>query len=207
MHLSFTSFLYKLLIDPVLARLHENVLREIKASDKVIDIACGTGSLTLAISNRAKSVIGIDLSEDMIATARKSANKKRVCNAGFIVLDASDMNLLRDKEFDVAVTSMAVHQFEAGLAVSILEEMKRIASKVIIVDYNYPLPEGFNKWLVNAIEKVAGDDHYRNFRAYMEKGGINYFILGSGLKLVSLVTRSKGIFMVSTCQGDPPPEI
>ncbi len=198
--MSFTSFIYELLIDPILSGLHENVLKDIKSSDKVIDVACGTGSLTLAISKRAGSVMGIDISEVMISAARKSANKKRVCNAGFMVLDAAEMHLFRDKEFNIAVISMAVHQFEAETAVSILSGMKRIASKVIIVDYNYPLPQGTSSWLVTSIEKIAGVDHYKNFRRYIEKGGINYFIRESGLKSVAQVKRSNGIFIITTCE-------
>lgn len=200
MHLSFTSFLYRILIDPVLSQLHQTILAEIKPSDKVIDVACGTGSLSLAIAKRARSVMGIDLSEEMLGSARRSANKRSVCNAGFIVLDASEMKIFRDKEFNIAVTSMAVHQFDAEVALKVLSEMKRIATGIVIVDYNYPLPGRFYKWLVNTIESIAGGDHYRNFKLYMKNGGISHFINLSGLVVKSQTVKGNGIFLINVCE-------
>lgn len=199
MKIPFKAIAYNLLIDPLLSGLHRNVLREITGSDKVLDVACGTGSLSLNISKKAKSVTGIDISEEMINLARKSTNRKRICNAAFITMDASEMTLFRDKEFDVAVTSMAVHQFDHDIALSILSQMKRVASRIIIADYNHPMPPGFSKKLVYWIESIAGIEHNNNFRKYIEKGGLGYFLQNSGLKIKSTYPKGNGIFLICIC--------
>jgi len=125
MSFSFKGFLYQVLIDPTISHLHKSVLAFIEPSHRVLDVACGTGSLALSIAERAAQVTGIDLSEEMIITAQRAARKKGVRNALFELHDATDLVQYTDKEFDVAVTSMAVHQFDAGVAVKILSEMKR----------------------------------------------------------------------------------
>ncbi len=196
MNFSFSGFFYKLLIDPVLSSLHNSVIENINNADRVIDVACGTGSLAIAIASKASDVTGIDLSEDMISTARRWALKKGKNNVHFELRDAADLSVYKEHEFDIAVTSMSIHQFEADLAAGILVEMKRIASKVIIIDYNFPISKSFPRSLVYGIEHFAGGDHYRNFRKYMEKEGLRCFTQASGIKIRTEMVRGNGIFLI-----------
>ena len=197
MSFSLTGFLYQVLVDPTISHLHRSVLAFIEPSHRVLDVACGTGSLAISIAERAAQVTGIDLSEGMIITAQRAARKKGVRNALFELHDATDLVHYSDKEFDVAVTSLAVHQFNAGVAVKILSEMKRIATTVIIVDYNSFMPKGFIPSAACAVERMAGGDHYRNFAVFMERGGIGYFAGEAGLVLKSETVRGSGVFSVA----------
>lgn len=200
MNFSFSGFIYQVLIDPILSRFHDTILENIDSSHRVIDVACGTGSLSLAIAGKARSVTGIDLSEEMIGTAGRSARRRGIANVSFELRDASHLSEFADKEFDVAVSTMAIHQFDADLAVSILSEMKRIASKVIIIDYNHPMPKSFSRFIAYGAERIAGGDHYRNFAVYMKKEGISYFTKRSGLLIDSQQVRGNGVFLVSVCE-------
>jgi len=199
MNISLKGLFYQILIDPILSKLHNGITTNIDFSDRIIDIACGTGSLSLAIAKKAEFVTGIDLSEEIIATAKRTAKRQAVHNVKFENHDASDLSCYKDKEFDVALTSMAIHQFDSELAIRILAEMKRISSKQIIVDYNYPMPKGFSRSIAYGIEKLAGGDHYRNFRVYMGKGGIQYFLSESGLAEKSSIIRGNGVFVIIVC--------
>jgi len=200
MNFSFSGFIYQVLIDPILSRFHDTILENIDSSHRVIDVACGTGSLSLALAGKARSVTGIDLSEEMIGTASRSAKRRGITNVSFELRDASHLTEFKKDEFDVAVTTMAIHQFDAELAVKILSEMKRIASKVVIVDYNHPMPKGFSRSLAYGIERIAGGDHYRNFAVYMKKEGMSYFTERSGLLINSQHVRGNGVFLVSVCE-------
>jgi len=197
MRFSLQGYFYKLLIDPVLSGLHRCVVENTEPTQQVIDVACGTGSLSIAIARKAKNVIGIDLSEDMIITARRGASKKGINNIQFEMRDASEMSVYKDRQFDVAVTSMAVHQYNADLAIKILAGMNRIASEVIIADYNHHMPRGYGRRVAWSIERLAGGDHYRNFRNYMQKGGIHWFAGEAGLTIRSEVTKNAGVFVVA----------
>lgn len=199
MSFSLKGFLYQVTVDPLISRLHASVLPLIEPWHRVLDVACGTGTLSLSIAKRAKHVTGIDLSEDMIITAQRAARKTGAENTLFELRDASDLSNYRDKEFDVSVTSMAVHQFQADLAVKILKEMKRISGTVVIVDYNSLMPKGLSGSAARSIERLAGGEHYRNFKAFMEKGGIRYFAAEAGLTLKSETVRGSGVFSVAVC--------
>ena len=196
MAFSFRYFIYTNFIDPLVKGLHREVVRSVAPSDTVIDIGCGPGSLSILLSGKASHVTGIDIDDDMLKSAIREASGKGIVNLDFLNRDATNLSDYGDREFDVAVTSMTVHQFGADNAISILSEMKRIASRVVIADYNYPMPSGFSKWFAWFIEWLAGGEHYRNFRVFMQKGGLHYFTEKAGLKPVSSVVRGNGVLVV-----------
>src|SRR5680860_143622 len=126
---------YSKVIDPLLAPLRKHVLVEIISGEKVIDIACGTGAQVFEIAAKAGTVVGVDLSESMINYANKQAKKRNITNVDFIVSDATNLSRFADKSFDSAIMSLALHQFSPELHAPILNEMKRISKKIIMVDY------------------------------------------------------------------------
>jgi len=198
MAFSLNAFFYQVFIDPVLSGLRKSIVAYVKPDDRVIDIACGTGALALAMAGRAGHVTGIDLAEGNITAAKQSARRRGADNVIFELRDAGDLSYYADNAFDLAVTSMAVHQFDAGLAVKILTEMKRIARRLIIADYNHHMVRGWGRPMAWGIERMAGGDHYRNFKTYMQRGGIHHFAKLAGITLNELEIRGGGVFVVVT---------
>ncbi len=105
MIMSFNALIYTTLIDPLLSGLRKAVVEAVDPSATVLDVACGPGTLSLAITQKANRVSGIDLDEKLILYAAGVAGKKGIWNASFAMHDASDLSLYRDKEFDIAVTA------------------------------------------------------------------------------------------------------
>jgi len=197
MEAQLKGFFYRIFIDPLLAGPREELLKLINKTDRIVDIACGTGTLAISMAKIAGKVTAIDLDEGLIKYALNRQKKEDLQNLHFEILDASDLSGFCEKEFDIAVTSMAIHQFEPLLAIKILSEMKRIASKVLIVDYNYPLPDTISGEIAYRIEHLAGGDHFRNFKFYNAIGGLKYFMDKAGLTLSSEATRGSGIFIIA----------
>lgn len=196
MGLYLKGVFYSAVIDPMLSSLRRGVVDRVTSTDRVIDIACGPGTLAMAIARKAGSVTAIDIEEDLIRYASQRADGKGIANVSFRALDATDLSCFADNEFDVAVTSMAVHQFEPTLAIKILSTMKRIAPRVIVADYNCPMAPGIYRSLAYGIERFAGGDHYRNFRNYMSVGGMEFFTREAGLSIESATIRGKGVLKI-----------
>ena len=194
---SFKGILYQLFIDPLISGLRRSVASHIGSGERVIDVACGTGALTLSMAGKATHVTGIDISEDMINTARNAAERRGITNITLELQDASDLSRYADKEFDVAVASMAMHQFDAGLAVQILSEMNRIAKRIVIADYNCPMRRNLPAALAWSIEYMAAGDHYRNFRNYMQNGGMPWLAGRAGIKMKVPAIRGSRVFAVT----------
>lgn len=64
---------------------------QITAEDIVLDLYCGTGTLGLFASRKAKEVIGIDNVPDAIKSAQENAAKNACTNAQFHVGDAGEV--------------------------------------------------------------------------------------------------------------------
>jgi len=108
---------------------------EIPPTARVLDIACGTGEFEhmLVAENSAQSMVGVDISEKMLAIAQQKCGDYP--NVAFQITSASALPFA-DNSFDVAVSANAFHYFDhPDLA---LVEMKRVLKpdgKVVIIDW------------------------------------------------------------------------
>ena len=195
-----SGIFYGTLVDPLLKGLRKRVLHEIKQGEKVIDIACGTGAQCFTLASKAGQVTGVDLSESMIRFARNKKAKSLFSNLEFTVCDATNLVPFVAIEFDVAILSLALHQFPPDLYKPILSEMKRVAQRIIIVDYAVPLPKNYAGFGSRIAEFMAGVEHNRNFKSYYKRGGINQILPDNGLTIQKTVLIGKGAFQIATCR-------
>ena len=77
----------------------------IQPHQAVLDIGCGCGVTTLAAARTARSALGVDISNPLIAVARERARQQSVSNAEFLVADA------QIHEFPAAGFDLVISQF------------------------------------------------------------------------------------------------
>jgi len=78
--------------------------------ERVVDIACGTGLVSLEAARAvgpSGQVLGIDLSERMIGAADQRARERKLTNCSFLRMDA-EILALPDANFDVALCSLGL---------------------------------------------------------------------------------------------------
>lgn len=93
--------------DPFLSFMERKAAPE--KDHKVFDLGCGTGTYSLALSGRVKSVLGTDFSPEMIRLAREQAEKHGAGNLSFMRLDwdEADIDALGFRgAFDIAFAHM-----------------------------------------------------------------------------------------------------
>lgn len=190
---------YGTVVDPILAPMRKRVSSAINPGEKVIDIACGTGAQIFEIADFALHVAGVDLSESMIVFAKITCKKRNISNAGFFVCDATNLSIFDTESFDVAIMSLALHQFDPALYTSILNEMKRVANRNIIVDYAVPLPKNYAGIGSRIAEFLAGREHNLNFKHYYRLGGLNAILPTNNLTIQKSVLFGKGAFQLVVC--------
>ena len=71
-----------------------------KAGERVLDLGCGDGVLTLKLVEAGCSVVGVDADPAMVASAREKGIDARMCDARALDFDA---------EFDAVFTNAALH--------------------------------------------------------------------------------------------------
>lgn len=194
-----SGFFYSTVIDPVLAGMRKKVNRLIPEGQKILDVACGTGAQVFELAPLAREVTGIDLSESMIRKAEQTKQKRNISNVHFRVCDATGKWKFNDKEFDIALITMALHQFPPENYASILGEMKRVAQQILIVDYAVPLPQNITGWGSRVAEFFAGKEHHRNFRKYYRLGGLNKILAENNLTVQLERFFANGAFQLVVC--------
>lgn len=189
-----SGIFYSNVIDPILKPMRKRINPHILRTDVVIDIACGTGAQVFEMAQKAKYVLGVDLSESMINYALKKRNKKNSSAIDFKLADATQLSEINDKQFSVASMSLALHQFNPDLHAQIINEMKRVAEKIILIDYNIPLPQNFYGFGSKTAEFFAGKEHHSNFKKYSKLGGLIPILENNGIKITHSKVFAYGSF-------------
>jgi ubiquinone/menaquinone biosynthesis C-methylase UbiE len=105
--------------------------------ERVLDVCCGTGTLTLAARNRvgpSGSVHGVDASPEMIARATDKADGADVA---FQVAPAQSLPF-PDGSFDVVLCSLGFHHLPEAARDAALAEMHRVLApggRAVIVEF------------------------------------------------------------------------
>lgn len=110
-----------------------------RKGEKVLDIACGMGELSLLVAQRGAEVYGLDMSEKAIEAARRLSKKTKIpCQ--FEVGDAQHLPY-PDGYFDKVVCSSSLEHFkDDSLA---LKEMRRVlkdGGRVVLTADSFTLP-------------------------------------------------------------------
>jgi len=171
------SFIYSTVIDPLLRgiRIYAPEFSGMKAGDTVLDVCCGTGAQAIHYAKRGIIATGIDLGQGMIELAERSKRKQGLRNVSFQIADALNLPF-ENNFFDYASISLALHEVERTARDRIISEMKRVIKKegaLIFTDFRVPLPKNLALYLIKSIEFIAGRNHFRCFKDYIEQGGLD----------------------------------
>lgn len=131
---------------------------------RILEFGTGTGIYASMLSHFGYEVTGVDLSEEMLAMARKNAELLGTKNIRFeraSILDLSDYY----GRFDLAYSNGVIEHFYDADAARVLREAAKCAPEVFaLVPSHYvwhnthPKPEGiFERYTVSRLRKVVRD--------------------------------------------------
>ncbi|KAG7118515.1 putative methyltransferase C1B3.06c like protein [Verticillium longisporum] len=139
------------------------VLPFIDPADRILDVGCGPGTITTGFATIVPQgeVVGIDLSDEVLATARSSVP------AGLSNISFQRANLLEglpflDGHFSVVFSSQVFpHLATAEMRTAALKEMRRVtrpgglvATREVAEMHFYPRAGGLNELLTGNMNKV-----------------------------------------------------
>jgi SAM-dependent methyltransferase len=106
-------------LDTAMAGMLEMMLdmADIISTDHIIDIGCGTGASTIEAARRAPAgkVLGVDISDPLLARAAQRAKAVGVQNASFLLADAQTHDF-SPQHFDVLVSRLGMSFFSDTVA-------------------------------------------------------------------------------------------
>ncbi len=131
-----------------------------KASDTVLDVACGGGVVACAFAPCVKHVTGIDLTPAMLARGAEYAKELGLTNLTWRQGDVTSLPF-EDAAFSIVLSRFSFHHFPDPLAV--LQEMVRVCAvggRVVVCDMYAPVdPAKAATW--NRLEKLRDPSHVR----------------------------------------------
>lgn len=115
-----------------------------------LDVACGTGLSTVALSDIAENVFGTDTSEEMLKQVTKTDTIK------YIKAPAEDLPF-DDNFFDIATVSSGVHWFNIDRFLQEAERVLKSKSHLVLYENHFisemPEVEAFHDWFPNVYLK------------------------------------------------------
>ncbi len=180
---------FDLFIAPNQDRAFSIVRELVMDGSSVLDVGCGTGRLAFQLSDKCSAIDGIDLSRRNVQTAISRLTKEHGGGITFRHADAFEFLSSHRNRYDYAVLSYVIHEVEERARGELLSALSAAADKVILVDYMVPQPGNMQKAFDRLVELAAGREHYRNFRSFIDGGGLSGLIRKAGLNMVGQPIR------------------
>lgn len=122
------------------SRIQQEIVENyITAGDEVLEIGCGTGTLAISCAEKGASVVGFDISSQMLAIARRKVQERNLADKIQLQeMGAIEMDKAFDSEtFDKLVGTLVFSEFYPDEQKYVLAEAYRILRRgglIIIAD-------------------------------------------------------------------------
>jgi ubiquinone/menaquinone biosynthesis C-methylase UbiE len=128
--------------------------------DRALEIATGPGYVAMALAQRCREVVGLDLTAAPIAIAQRTSGERGLTNVRFEVGEADNL-AYGDNEFDLVVCRFAFHHFLHPEA--ILAQMCRVCrvGGTVAVQDLYAHENSSRAARCNRIEQLRDTSHTR----------------------------------------------
>ena len=162
-----------------------------------LDVATGTGHTAFALSPHVASVIGVDLTPEMLAEAERLSVERSLTNVSFETADAHDLPF-EDNRFQLVTCRRAAHHF-SDLR-SALDEMRRLLGsdgRLVIDDRSVPEYDFVDRCM-NLPDTYHDESHVREYRPgewrrMLEHAGFEVEVVEPYVKHRPLCSLTEGV--------------
>ena len=127
---------------------------------RALEIATGPGHVAMALAERCREVVGVDLTDAPLAIAERTRLERGIANVRFQRADAEQLPFA-DGEFDIVLCRFALHHFEdPALPLREMTRVCRIGGRVAVEDLAASeIPE--RAAFYNQFERLRDTSHTR----------------------------------------------
>lgn len=151
------------------------------APQTILDVCVGTAASAMLVATYFphSRVLGVDISEDMLAEARRHIRQNGLTNLEVKNMPAQSL-ALADGSFDAVMISFALHEFEPALRDKIFAEMARVlkpGGTLCVIDFarqnDWRNRLFLNIWAITEPSCFAGFLAL-DWRSHLKKYGLRY---------------------------------
>jgi len=110
-----------------LDKVYDRLTSHLKKGQKVLDLGCGTGALTLRAAQKGAKVKGIDINPQMLEIAQKEVVKKNLLqNVTLSEIGVAELGNEKSKSYDVVMSGLCFSELTESELIFTLKEINRI---------------------------------------------------------------------------------
>ena len=142
-------------------------LEETEGIKTVLDMPCGTGRFTGSLDAQGYSVVGSDISFEMMLAAREKLGDLPLV-AGYVQSEAESLPM-RDRSFDCVMSIRFLFHVDPENRVKILREMGRVSRRWLIVDYRHRYSLRYILWKMRRALRLTREPLERVTRTQLQQ--------------------------------------
>jgi ubiquinone/menaquinone biosynthesis C-methylase UbiE len=198
-----TAARYDRVVEPSASQLRKIALSVVPPRDGIsmLDVGCGTGTQLALYARPGCRMVGIDTSAAMLEVARR-----KLGGAAELRLEDAARMSFEDGCFDLVTIVLALHEMPPETRVPVLRECRRVAKptgRILAIDYHtgpFPFPMGWvYRLLVTWMELGAGREHFRHYRDFMARGGLEGMVRAEGVPVRHRLVVAAGAAVICLC--------
>lgn len=181
---------------------HLTTLLTLSGDEQVVDIACGTGHVSVAVAQQLSTghVTAVDLSQGMLEQAQKKAEARNIDNVTFVCRDMQQLST-NDAAYDVAICSFGIFFAEdTDAQLRRIVDLVKPGGKVVISTFSekrfFPLADMF----VERAVRLGAQPHSEVWKKTATEEGCRDFFEDNGLVDVSVSSKNLGYYLQSENQ-------
>ncbi|MBI4489937.1 MAG: methyltransferase domain-containing protein [Deltaproteobacteria bacterium] len=169
-----------------------------------LDVATGTGHTAFALAPSVSSVVGTDLTREMLAEAKRLRAFQAVSNVVFCAADVHHLPFAAGS-FGLVSCRRAAHHFSGiGVALQEMHRVLRAGGKLVVDDRSVP-EDDFVDQCMNTLDRLHDHSHVRQYRSsewvkMLEAHGFVVDRIESYIKHRPLASLTDGIPSEDTAQ-------
>ncbi len=127
----------------------------LKRTDVVLDIGCGTGRFTIPIAKRVKTVYGIDVSKEMLKFAKRESEKEGLKNISLINanFETFDINKIEKVDVSISYNSLGVYDIK-----KVLTKINNLTKRDVFI---FTFAEK-GEWLDKRLAEIVYGEHIKD---------------------------------------------
>ncbi len=139
-----------------ITKVYKNLASYVQRGQKVLELGCGTGNLTLELAKKGATITAIDINPEMLDIARKKLNAAHLSQQVELrQMSAIELDNVPDESYDAVVASLFFSELSESERLFVIKQAFRILkNNGLLLIADEITPKNIVKRIINALIRI-----------------------------------------------------